>query len=108
MKFITRIPRPYQRGAERNYSGGKNTWTVIDKENRYYEYPTNHLGINQRWFVIYSDAARLRTSKTVDKEIKKEFIWLEIGLKHLGNEVFDCEGDAKKSDRKIIKETELS
>lgn len=92
---ITRIPRNYsaQEVAIREAIMA-NTWIAIDKENQYYTHRVTHLGIKQRWFVIYSESAHLRAQKTIERQIAKEYQCVERSLRRLQQKTFSCEKDA--------------
>jgi transposase len=95
IKFITRIPRTYK--EENNaidQAIAANVWHVLNKENRYYECGINHLGMEQRWFVVHSKSAESRTKATVERQMSKEYKAIECALKHLRNKEFSCENDA--------------
>ena len=94
IKFITRIPRTYKAEINAiNEAINANAWTVIDDSNKYYEHHIKHMGIEQRWLVIYSKAAQLRAEVTINRQIAKEYKSAEKALMHLRNKEFNCEHD---------------
>jgi len=102
IKFITRIPRTYK---EENRAIDeailKNQWVSLDEENKYYVYRITHFNMTQRWIVIHSKSAQLRSEKTLNRQIEKEYSAVESALKHLRNKEFGCEHDAKKELDKV-------
>lgn len=98
IKFITRIPKNYQLEQEVVESSIETgNWIQLDEKNQYSEHKLHHLGMEQRWIVIRSKAARNRTIKTVDRQIEREYQDIEQKLKKLHKQVFDCQADAKKA-----------
>jgi transposase len=55
------------------------------------------MGISQRWLVIYSQAAKDRSQKTINKQVKRAKDKLEKDLFHLQAQRFACETDANKA-----------
>lgn len=68
--FLTRIPstnKQEQQHVSKALSG--NHWIVQDDNYRYIPYTLEHLGITQRWLVVFSQAAHERAQKTIMKRM---------------------------------------
>jgi transposase len=97
IKFIKRIPKNYQEEKKvLEVSMVSNQWVALDEQNKYYVHQLNHLGIDQRWLVVYSSAARTRAEATLNRTIEKEGQAIDRTLLHLSNQEFNCETDARK------------
>ena len=104
INFITRIPGSI--GDENKIivdSIKANTWEKLDDTNKFTVRSVTHYGIEQRWIVVYSDKARERSQKTLEKAEKKELIAIEKKIWHLSNKSFDCANDAEKAVDELIK-----
>ena len=64
-------------------------------------------GIRQRWLLVSSSQAYEREKKTLLKKMATQEKALTKALWHLGNEIFNCEQDAKKSLKAIQKKYPL-
>ncbi len=101
--FITRIPRTSKQEKTAVSNALKeNSWEVLNNENKYYVVPIRHYDMEQRWIVVYSDKARERAEKTLNKAIKKELDKTEKSLWHLSKQPYDCEKDAESFAIKLI------
>ena len=61
---------------------------------RYGAFSTTYAGVEQRWLVIYSEAARERAAKRVDKELLKQGEQERKAFDELRRERFHCPEDA--------------
>ena len=61
---------------------------------RYSAFSTIYAGVKQRWLVIYSEAARERAAKRVDKELLKQGEQERKAFDELCRETFHCPEDA--------------
>jgi transposase len=64
-------------------------------------------GIKQRCLLVFSKQAYEREKKTLLKKLKSQDKALAKALWHLGNEIFNCEEDARKSLKTITKKYPL-
>ena len=102
--FITRVPGTIKdEGCAINEAISKEQWQVLDPANKFYIKNIIHYNIVQRWLVVYSEKARERSKKTLEKSCKKEHILIEKEIWHLSNQAYDCEGDAEKALKKLLK-----
>lgn len=76
-------------------------WDELDKGYKTSEYVSNYGGIEQRWLLVFSEQAYDREKKTLEKKLIKKDTEIKKILWHLGNEIFDCEKDAKSALKKI-------
>ena len=102
--FITRVPATIS--AEQNHISTalqNDSWTKIDNGYKFQAFNFEHYGIKQRWVVFYSQQARDRAEKTLDKLIKKQTDKLNKDLFHLQAQRFSCDSDAQKALSALIK-----
>jgi transposase len=83
------------------------TWTEHSKGYSSTSVISEYGGIKQRWLLVSSTQAYEREKKTLLKKIATQEEALTKALWHLGNEVFNCEQDAKKSLKVIQKKYPL-
>jgi len=95
--FITRVPSTITEAKTLLASVNNHTFESIDENYRSFETPSEYAGINQRWFVIESKAAKAKESKTALKNIEKLFEKEEKQFAKLTKEIFYCEAEAIKS-----------
>lgn len=104
LKFIARVPSTIKLEKQSiSEALQSNNWQVIDDNYRYVVNSVKHLGIQQRWVIIHSQAAQSRAEKTISKQVQRAEIELEKALFHLQAQRFACEEDAKRSLNKIAK-----
>ena len=75
----------------------------IDDNYSYQEYESNYAGIDQRWVVVYSEAAYAREVKTLNKKVKKKIEKELKGFDKFCKIEFACEADALKAVAKFKK-----
>lgn len=97
--YITRVPAALK--LEQIYVAkaleSPDLWLKNNDGYKLQEFYVDCYGIeNQRWVVIYSEQARLRSEKTLKKEVFKENKCIEKEIFHLQAQRFSCEDDAKK------------
>jgi len=82
-------------------------WTV--KENGYQiaSFTSNYGDIAQRWLLVYSEQAYQREKKTFEKKVLKQQQKLEKELGRLKRDNFQCEADAIKAVKPLIKRYSL-
>ena len=64
---------------------------------RYTPFWTTYAGVEQRWLVIYSEAARERAAKRVDKQLLKQGDEERKAFDELCREAFHCPQDARRA-----------
>lgn len=95
LTFITRIPSTNkQEQTQVSQALSAKQWITIDDNYRYTPYTIKHMGIEQRWLVVFSQAAQERAEKTVMKQVKKLKAQYDKALFHLQAQRFACEADA--------------
>jgi transposase len=72
------------------------------------EQSSSYSGINQRWIVIFSEAAYQRECKTLNKNFQKGSEKEIKAFYKLSAEVFSCPHEAEKHLRKFIKESKYT
>jgi transposase len=106
INFITRVPSTLKleqifvdRALEAPHA-----WNSIDKGYKLQEFFVDCYNIDdQRWIVIYSEQAHMRSEKTLKKEITKEDERIKKELFHLQAQRFSCEADAQKKLKSLSK-----
>jgi transposase len=102
-RFLTRIPGTlkieHQLIAQAWQSG---SWTHLEEGYRAQSVELCHYGMEQRWLIIYSDAAWNRAESTLTKIVKKEHEATAKHLFHLQAKRFSCEQDARDALEKIV------
>jgi len=83
------------------------TWTDQGKGYSTVSTGSEYGGIKQRWVLVFSQQAYEREKKTLLRKLKAQDEALTKALWHLGNEIFNCEEDAKKSLKAIAKKYPL-
>ena len=78
-------------------------WLEREKGYKTASYISNYGDVKQRWLLVYSKASYEREKKTFERKLQKQDEALEKALWHLGNEIFSCDEDAKKSLNKLAK-----
>jgi len=102
--FITRVPATIKEEKIHVLKAlNDNIWTEIDKSYKFRSFDLHHYGIEQRWIVFYSEAARNRAEKTLEKTVQKHEKELETDLSQLEKKHFGCHDDANKALESIIK-----
>jgi len=99
IQYITRVPSTLN--LENEYVDkalkAPNLWHKGSEGYKLQEFAVECYGIeDQRWIVVYSDQARIRSEKALKKEIAKENERIEKELFHLQAQRFSCETDAKQ------------
>jgi transposase len=64
---------------------------------RYASFRTAYAGVDQRWLLIYSQAARQRAAKGVDKQLLKQGDEERIAFDELRRKAFHCPEDARRA-----------
>ena len=92
--FITRIPATLSIVGETIEAALGKAWVPLSAGYRYQRLEHRHYGIEQRWLVIYSEAARNRSKQRTKKMLKKEQERLEKQLFHLQAQRFASQEQA--------------
>jgi len=104
INFITRIPGSINDENKIIADSIKeNTWEKLNDQNKFAVKNLTHYGIKQRWIVVYSDKAKERSQKTLEKELKNELNATEKKIWHLSNKPFYCANDAEKAIDELLK-----
>lgn len=104
--YITRVPSTLklEQAFVKKALKESALWQDISKGYRLQEFAVDCYGIeDQRWIVIYSEQARARSEKTLQKEIIKQTERIKKELFHLQAQRFSCETDAKKKLQSMAK-----
>lgn len=100
--FITRVPGQIKKESELIQKCPRDT--MIELKEGYYgqELPVTYADVQQRWVVIFSQAAYERECRTLLKNFKKGSEKEFKDFKKFESEVFSCPDDAKKAFTKRI------
>jgi transposase len=77
-------------------------WVDLEDGYRIYSTTVKHHS-KQRWVLVYSEEAYNREIKTLERNIKKEFVELEKKVWHFEKRIFKCEKDAEIELQKFLK-----
>jgi transposase len=101
--FITRIPANFalERQLIRQALRDPEAWVAWDPTHRYQCIELGHYGIDQRWLVIYSEAAFERAQHSLAKAQKKEHKKIQKQLSRLAAQRFDGSQPAQQALEKI-------
>lgn len=90
LPFITRIPNTLKVVSQViTQALAIDTWHDVDEQMRYQCLEFCHFGIEQRWLVVYSEAAAWRAESSIRKAQQKEYEAIEKHLFHLQASRFD-------------------
>jgi len=98
LPFITRIPSTIkleQATIEKALQTSLSQWTLLDEKHRFQTFNLEHYGLEQRWFVVYSEERQSKAENSVKAMCKKELEKIEKALKDLSVEEFSCPHDAR-------------
>ena len=95
--WVTRVPETIREAKDLTQkSDNELSWKQLPGGYKYHSTTSKFGEIEQRWLLVFSEAAYERESATLEKRIEKEKKTMEKALWHLSNEAFACEADAKK------------
>lgn len=106
INFITRVPSSLDLEQEVIAQSLQmpESWNTINEDYKFQERSVDLYDIeDQRWVIVYSQKARNRSKKTIDKAIKKESKKIQKELFHLMAQRFACESDAQKELKSVHK-----
>jgi len=104
VQWITRVPEVINDAKRFVDTADRRHMYKCDSSGYWYEeQSSNYGGIDQTWFVFYSEKAFLREQKTFEKNLNKAEIKYDKELLHLKNIKFNCHDDAVSAVKKIIK-----
>ncbi len=70
------------------------TWHTQEDGYRHASFDINYAGIQQRWLLVFSEAAYQRETQTLQKRVAKQEQALQKQMKPLSTTLFACEADA--------------
>lgn len=96
--WITRVPHTYDLAKRviRSYAR-QDMGPEDEKGYAYRDLAIQHLGIDQRWLVVWSRQAYQREKETLRRAWKKEQLKAEDQLRALARREFHCQADARKA-----------
>ncbi|MBE0357738.1 IS1634 family transposase [Pseudoalteromonas aliena] len=80
-----------------------NQWVNIDDNYQYVIEEVDHMGIEQRWMIIYSKAANSRAQKSIVRQVERAHTGIKKDLFHLQAQRFACQTDAQRALDKLAK-----
>lgn len=83
------------------------SWTQRENGYQTASFESHYGGIEQRWLLVYSEQAYTREKKTLEKKLEKQQEKLSKDLWHLQNELFQCEADALKAVKPLMRRYKL-
>lgn len=104
VKFLTLIPSTIALEKELITKAiADEQWKNIDTNYQYVVNKVEHMGIKQRWIVIYSSAANHRATKTITRQVERAKDKIKKELFHLQAQRFACKTDAQRAADKVSK-----
>lgn len=102
--WLTRVPHTYAL-AKRVISSYTRRQMSLEDDKGYAwrELALSHLGMHQRWLLVYSRQAYQREKETLRRRWQKERIKAENQLRALARQEFHCQADARKALDKITR-----
>jgi len=97
--YVTRVPASIKAEQEiiTKSLAAPEAWKAGTDGYKFQEYESDCYGIeNQRWVVVYSEQARGRAEKAVQKTVAKEKIRVDKEIARLKKQKFSCASDAQK------------
>lgn len=80
-----------------------NQWISIDDNYQYVVEEVEHMGVKQRWMIIYSKAANSRAQKSIVRQVERAYTGIKKDLFHLQAQRFACQTDAQRALDKLAK-----
>ena len=106
--WLCRVPETIKEAKELVHKSSEDIdWVTQENGYRIASYPSSYGDIKQRWLLVYSEQAYQREKKTFEKKLLKQQEKLEKELWHLRNESFQCEADALKALKPLLKRYSL-
>ena len=78
-------------------------WCEIENGYKYSDHKSSYGGIDQHWILVFSQQAFEREKSSFEDRLRKQDEKIANEIWHLGNQIFGCEGDAKKSLADLMK-----
>lgn len=98
LPFITRIPNTLKVVSQViTQALEMDTWQDVSEQMRYQRLELCHYGIEQRWLVVFSQAAAWRAEASVSKAQQKEYDATEKQLFHLQAQRFESQTSAQEA-----------
>jgi len=108
-EFITRIPSTNKLEKELTMKAVATSemWCSLPNNYRYQSQIVEHNGMQQRWIVFDSEAARGRVEQTINRKAKKEMETVQKRIRHLQARDFSCENEAQGALAQELKKLKL-
>lgn len=95
--WLSRVPDTISEAKELKDLTDDNKLEKIENGYSIYKTTSEYGGVKQQWFLVFSQQAFDRESKTINRAVIRECKLLEGKLKHLSSQKFSCCEDAKKA-----------
>lgn len=97
LKWVMRVPSTVGEAKRRLEEVEPEELRPLAQGYRYGAFRTTYAEVEQRWLVIYSEAARERIAEQVDKELLKQGDKERKAFEELCREAFHCPEDARRA-----------
>jgi len=97
LKWITRVPATLNEVQAHLATVDRATLAPLTDGYHYLEVPSRFGDVEQRWFVVYSEARQQRVRRMVDKQLSKHSEQERKAFKKLCAQTFACEADARQA-----------
>lgn len=95
VRWVTRVPETLKEVTTHYQVLDRDSMVEIAPGYRYMAAHSEYAGVCQRWLLVYSEQAYAREIRTFEKTVAKVRDRAEKDLKHLRNQPFACEADAR-------------
>lgn len=100
--WVTRVPATVG-GTRELILAVSDEWMLDQPERAFTVLGSNYGGVNQRWLIVYTQAARVRAGQTVNKQHLKQSQAEYNAFTALANQTFACVADAQAALAKLQK-----
>jgi transposase len=104
MLWLTRVPERHKAVKELiQQSDAFYQWSELADGYKICVSENHYQGVHQRWAVVFSQQAHTRELKTFTKRLQEAEETQKKALWHLGNQIFQCEQDARRATEQFAK-----
>lgn len=102
-KWVTRVPETIKKAQQALQSVPTEAMSQLANGYAIQATTSDYGGVKQRWLIVYSEQAKQRELKQLDKRVARASDKAKKALKKLQNQEFACEKDARQAVAKAVK-----